>query len=384
MQTQACSLYSDNYDQNCKSSNFDVNSRFIIFDFDDGKKQFIGKFIRVITTRHVFAHIKRNLLEKKLIKPNDNIKIIDTKENNIVEKYVTINEIFEKNKNDVDYDSNSKFTEEQKQQQQILKLKIIVEEDYENEYKNIILKYQKICQDYCERIKNMSYDENLEYEKNEYREKANLILSKYEILHKLNYKILDDDEKHKIHQIFFNPEMTVNEIKMLIANNEFIDPYKLNLGISTTFSWNGKVMKKNKKLLEYNKMLNYDIQQNDTIELTIEQSENPGKFYQIFCKMLNGKTIAIDCHPYMSIKELKVIIYKKSGVQPNMQRIIYEGYQMEDDISVSMYRIHKDSTLHLVLRMRGGMFVDITSGNVDYQNIEKNNIDFDFDFDLNI
>lgn len=87
--------------------------------------------------------------------------------------------------------------------------------------------------------------------------------------------------------------------------------------------------------------------------------------FPIQIRSLTGKETSIKVHHKMIVSEVKSMIEKIDQTPFDQQRLVYNGKQLEDERTLDYYDVKQDTVIHIILRIRGGMFHE-TSARKDF------------------
>jgi len=132
---------------------------------------------------------------------------------------------------------------------------------------------------------------------------------------------------------------SIEDVKAKIAEKEGIPPEQQRLIFGGQQLQDGKTLD------------DYDVGDDATLHLVLRLRGG----MQLFVKTLTGKTVSVEVEEGESIEDVKAKIAEKEGIPPEQQRLIFGGQQLQDGKTLDDYDVGDDATLHLVLRLRGGI-----------------------------
>ncbi|XP_078410464.1 polyubiquitin-B-like isoform X2 [Cetorhinus maximus] len=139
-----------------------------------------------------------------------------------------------------------------------------------------------------------------------------------------------------------DPSIQISALKMMIYKKANVPYFQQRLVVQ-----NGSTveLKDNKRLCDYN------VSPSDAVMLIVKNEER----MQIFLKNDKGKTSTYDVLPSESVQDFRARVQRQEGVPASQQRLVCEGKQLEDGRTLADYNIQPESTIFLMLRLRGGM-----------------------------
>jgi hypothetical protein len=187
-----------------------------------------------------------------------------------------------------------------------------------------------------------------------------------------NILVIETLNGHKINLIY-TPTQTLNKIIKTFEN--YYDS-----GTDSSHFYNSNTLQRFLENKDFSKTpTELNMEKIDHLEISLHEPlcfhsiVSRDKIITIFVKSIIGKSITLSEVSYLdTIANIKFMIQDKEGIPPEQQTLIYMGIKLENHKTLRDYnRIQDCSTLHLCLRLRGGMYQETSGKNGNFQPLKN-------------
>jgi hypothetical protein len=93
---------------------------------------------------------------------------------------------------------------------------------------------------------------------------------------------------------------------------------------------------------------------NEDYEKKLDEEIQNKNSLKIFVKTLTAKTVVLNCSPMDNFYGVKQHMFRKEGIPPEQNRLVYAGKAMEDTDTLASKDVKEEQIFHSILRLRGG------------------------------
>ncbi|KAI7839451.1 hypothetical protein COHA_006852 [Chlorella ohadii] len=94
---------------------------------------------------------------------------------------------------------------------------------------------------------------------------------------------------------------------------------------------------------------------------SLDIAPGPGRATLYVKTLTGGKSVKVQLTLDSTVDDLKRAVTEREGIPFDQQRLIFQGRQLEDGLTLASCKVYDGATLDLVLRLGGGMFA-LSSG----------------------
>ena len=108
-----------------------------------------------------------------------------------------------------------------------------------------------------------------------------------------------------------------------------------------------------------------------------ELFKEKGDSFHMYVKTLTGKSFPVYLNQLneTTIYDLKLHIQENEGIPVDQTRLIFAGRELDDKNFLADYNLIRNGNIHMVLRLCGGMFNEVSGRNGAYEPLTENFFD---------